>query len=80
MKTLSVLVLMTAGPSALAQAAIAGSVRDPSGGTLSGMSIEASSPALIEKARTTFRPRSARRLLSRPGQWRNTIAGLADSA
>jgi hypothetical protein len=37
---------------AWAQATIAGVVRDPSGGVLPGVTVEASSPALIEKVRT----------------------------
>ena len=37
---------------ALAQGAITGSVRDTSGGVLPGVTVEASSPALIEKVRT----------------------------
>src|SRR5918993_5833560 len=37
---------------AWAQASIAGVVRDPSGGVLPGVTVEASSAALIEKART----------------------------
>ena len=53
MKTIYFLALMAATPSSVfAQAAIAGSVRDPSGGTLSGVTVEAISPGLIEKART----------------------------
>jgi hypothetical protein len=36
-----------------AQATLAGTVRDASGGVLPGVTIEASSPALIEKVRTT---------------------------
>src|SRR4026208_593017 len=38
--------------SAFAQATIAGSARDSSGALLPGVSVEASSPALIEKVRT----------------------------
>jgi hypothetical protein len=38
--------------SAFAQASIAGATRDSSGGVLPGVSVEASSPALIEKVRT----------------------------
>jgi hypothetical protein len=38
---------------ALAQATLAGTVRDASGGVLPGVTVEASSPALIEKTRTT---------------------------
>ena len=42
-------------PSAvLAQAVIAGSVKDSSGAVLPGVGVEAASPALIEKTRTAF--------------------------
>ena len=37
---------------AFAQASITGVVRDASGGVLPGVTVEASSPALIEKVRT----------------------------
>ena len=37
---------------ALAQAVIAGAVKDTSGAVLPGVTVEASSPALIEKVRT----------------------------
>ena len=39
---------------AYAQATIAGTVRDPSGAVLPGVTVEAASPALIEKARTVI--------------------------
>lgn len=46
--------LAGAGPvSAYAQAALAGSVTDPSGAPVAGVSVEASSAALIEQRRTT---------------------------
>src|SRR5687767_12862289 len=45
-------VIMLAPSIALAQASIAGVARDASGGVLPGVTVEASSPALIEKART----------------------------
>lgn len=38
---------------AFAQASIAGSARDSSGAAMPGVTVEASSPALIEKVRTT---------------------------
>src|SRR5687767_6096846 len=38
--------------SALAQASIAGSTKDSSGAAMPGVTVEASSPALIEKVRT----------------------------
>ena len=46
-------VLCLALPSAVyAQAAIAGTIKDPSGAVLPGVTVEASSPALIEKTRS----------------------------
>src|SRR5262245_35837000 len=45
----SVILIPTA---AFAQAVIAGTVRDPSGAVLPGVTVEATSPALIEKVRT----------------------------
>src|SRR5262245_26615470 len=45
-------VFAIAPASAFAQASIAGSARDSSGAVLPGVSVEASSPALIEKVRT----------------------------
>ena len=53
-KGLLVLAMLTLLPaSALAQASIAGSARDASGAAMPGVTVEASSPALIEKVRTT---------------------------
>ena len=57
MRTLFKVVLLVAvssviPASAFAQASIAGSARDSSGAVLPGVSVEASSPALIEKVRT----------------------------
>src|SRR5687768_13854173 len=53
-QTLTVLVFCVGmlPAAAWAQATIAGEVRDSSGGVLPGVSVEASSPALIEKVRT----------------------------
>ena len=52
-RLLSFCVAMAALPSAaFAQASIAGVVRDTSGGVLPGVTVEASSPALIEKVRS----------------------------
>ena len=53
--TLPVLVLLALPSTGLAQASasIAGVVRDSSGAVLPGVTVEASSPALIEKTRTT---------------------------
>ena len=47
---------------AAAQAVLTGTVRDASGGVLPGVTVEASSPALIEKVRTAITDGS--------GQWR----------
>src|SRR5262249_32266527 len=53
MRTLLILGFLTIAPSAaFAQAAIAGTVRDAVGAPLSGVTVEASSPDLIEKTRT----------------------------
>src|SRR5256884_1973763 len=49
---LSTLILIAAATAAYAQSAIAGVVRDSSGAVLPGATVEASSPALIEKVRT----------------------------
>ena len=54
-KALAVVALIILIPTmARAQAVIAGSVRDTSGAVLPGVTVEASSPALIEKVRTTI--------------------------
>jgi len=48
-----VAVVLVALPStALAQAVIAGAIKDASGAVLPGVTVEASSPVLIEKVRT----------------------------
>ena len=47
-----VLVSLLLPSAAYAQAAITGVVRDPSGAVLPGVTVEAASPVLIEKART----------------------------
>src|SRR5215218_2702904 len=49
---LAVLLLLLAPTSAWAQATLAGVVTDNSGAVLPGVSVEAASPALIEKVRT----------------------------
>ena len=52
-KTLVLLAWVVLIPTAaLAQAVISGTVRDSSGAVLPGVTVEASSPALIEKVRT----------------------------
>ena len=44
--------ILAAAPSAFAQASITGTVRDTSGAVLPGVTVDASSPALIEKVRS----------------------------
>src|SRR5919201_6189825 len=52
-KSLTLLTWFVVVPAAaFAQAVIAGTVKDPSGGVLPGVVVEAASPALIEKVRT----------------------------
>lgn len=45
--------LLLVGSNAAAQSSIAGTVRDTSGGVMPGVTVEVTSPALIEKIRTT---------------------------
>ena len=63
------------------QSAIAGVVRDASGGVLPGVTVEASSPALIEKTRTAVTNETGQyRLVDlRPGTYRVTftLAGFS---
>jgi hypothetical protein len=60
---------------AWAQAAIAGGVRDTSGGVLPGVTVEASSPALIEKVRTAVTDSNGRYRIEdlRPGSYTVTF-------
>ena len=51
---------LSVAPAAHAQAAIAGTVADVSGGVLPGVTVEVSSDALIEKSRTTVTDRNGR--------------------
>ena len=50
----AVALLMALPHAARAQSAIAGVVKDTTGAVLPGVTVEASSPALIEKARTAI--------------------------
>ena len=54
---LVVIGLVVVPSSAFAQASIVGTARDASGAVLPGVTVEASSPALIEKARTVVTQR-----------------------
>src|SRR3954468_18761991 len=60
---------------ALAQAVIAGSVKDASGAVLPGVTVEASSPALIEKVRSAISDGSGQYRIEdlRPGTYTVTF-------
>ncbi|HYL93594.1 MAG TPA: hypothetical protein VEW69_10625, partial [Alphaproteobacteria bacterium] len=45
-------VLLLCSPVAFAQSTISGQVRDSSGAVMAGVTVEAASPALIERSRT----------------------------
>ena len=74
----SVFVLLWLSPPAAAQQAsgIAGVVRDSSGAVLPGVTVEASSPALIEKIRTVFTDAQGRYSIVdlRPGEYAVTFS------
>ena len=73
--------LLAMHSTAWAQATIAGLVRDSSGAVLPGVTVEASSPALIEKVRTTVTDGAGRYRIEdlRPGTYTVTftLAGFA---
>jgi hypothetical protein len=73
----SIFVLLCLSSAAAAQQAsgIAGVVRDPSGAVLPGVTVEASSPALIEKVRTVFTDAQGRYSIVdlRPGEYAVTF-------
>src|SRR4029453_19313828 len=80
MKLLLMLACLLGLPAAtFAQAAIAGSVRDPSGAVLPGVAVQASSPALIERTRATVTDANGRYRIQdlRPGTYavKFTLAG-----
>ncbi len=84
MKTLGILAWLVGVPAAaFAQAAIAGSVSDPSGVPVPGVAVEATSDALIENTRTTMTDRAGRYRIEnlRPGtyQVRFTLTGWKTS-
>src|SRR3954454_23980910 len=66
---------------AFAQSAISGLVKDSSGGVLPGVAVEASSPALIERARTVYTDAQGRYTIVdlRPGLYKVvfTIQGFS---
>src|SRR3954452_5940954 len=84
MKTLLIVSCITTFPTAaVAQAAVAGSVRDATGGLLSGVVVVTSSTALIEKTRTTVTDQHGRYRIEdlRQGTYtvRFTLAGWRSS-
>ena len=54
LKSLTLLVVLLLPATVFAQASLTGTVRDASGAVLPGVTVEASSPALIEKVRTAI--------------------------
>jgi hypothetical protein len=78
--TLAVLAILAQPATAFAQASITGTVRDASGAVLPGVTVEASSPALIEKLRTAVTDGSGQyRIVDlRPGTYavRFTLPGF----
>jgi Carboxypeptidase regulatory-like domain len=71
----ALLLLATLPVVAFAQASLAGLVQDTSGGVLPGVTVEAASPALIEKARTTTTDANGRYSIPdlRPGAYTITF-------
>ena len=63
---LAVACLLLVPFSAAAQSSIAGVVRDASGGVLPGVTVEAASPALIEKVRTAVTDGTGQYRLAEP--------------
>src|SRR5687767_1655766 len=72
----AVLWLVLAPAIAFAQASITGVVRDTSGAVLPGVTVEASSPALLEKVRTAVTDGSGQYLITalRPGPYTVTFS------
>ena len=74
-----VFLMVVAPATASAQAAIAGSVKDPQGAPMAGVTVEASSPSLIERRRTAVTDMTGRYRIEdlRPGRYavRFTLKG-----
>ena len=68
--------LVASQSAAFAQATLAGIVRDSSGGILPGVTVEAASPALIEKVRATITDSTGRYRIvdQRSGDYTLTIS------
>ena len=71
----ALLVLVLVPISAAAQSAISGVVKDPSGGVLPGVSVEATSPVLIERVRNVVTDDQGRYTVAdlRPGVYKVTF-------
>ena len=74
-KYLAIIALLLAPASAFAQATLTGTVRDTSGAVLPGVTVEASSPALIEKVRAAVTDDTGQfRIIDlRPGTYTLTV-------
>ena len=74
-RALAVAALVLVPSAVLAQASIIGSVKDTSGAVLPGVTVEASSPALIEKVRTAVTDGSGQYRIEdlRPGTYAVTF-------
>ncbi|HEY1305907.1 MAG TPA: carboxypeptidase regulatory-like domain-containing protein [Vicinamibacterales bacterium] len=73
---LAITIILSVPLAASAQATLSGTVKDPSGGVLPGVTVEASSPVLIEKTRTGVTDGTGRYTIPdlRPGTYRVTFA------
>jgi hypothetical protein len=80
--TVLLVIFVLAPAAAFAQASITGVVRDASGGVLPGVTVEAASPALIEKVRTTVTDGTGQYRIEnlRPGEYSITftLAGFSN--
>jgi hypothetical protein len=75
LKCLPIFVVLLLPATVFAQASLTGTVRDASGGVLPGVTVEASSPALIEKVRTAITDETGQyRIVDlRPGTYSLTV-------
>ena len=76
LKSLTLVAVLLLPASVFAQATLTGTVRDASGGVLPGVTVEASSPALIEKTRSATTDESGQyRIIDlRPGTYSLTFS------
>ena len=69
LKCLTLVAVLLLPATAFAQASLTGTVRDASGGVLPGVTVEAASPALIEKVRTAVTDGTRPVPHRRPAAW-----------